>query len=218
MDGVRANLDDLAEARVRLDAITRARTAEEVPLATAVGLLARQRLTGEAPPHAARAGLDAGRAVDRGEGRGRARCAGADDRRPGGLRDAVAPAARGSRPRRADDRADQQPEEGGDEDQGEDEGPDESRRRRDRGRRRRRRDGNALRGSGARRRRGRERPRARPTPTKARRPAAQEGADQARASAVAAQLAGRAGHRLSAIHHPLRRDGRRPASCATRRN
>ena len=50
MDGVRANLDDLAEARVRLDAITRARTAEEVPLATAVGLLARQRLTGEAPP------------------------------------------------------------------------------------------------------------------------------------------------------------------------
>ena len=50
MDGVRANLDDLAEARVRIDAITRARTAEEVPLATAVGLLARQRLTGEAPP------------------------------------------------------------------------------------------------------------------------------------------------------------------------
>src|SRR6187399_776314 len=57
MDGVRANLNDLAEARVRLDAITRARTAEEVPLATAVGLLARQRLTGEEPPHAARAGL-----------------------------------------------------------------------------------------------------------------------------------------------------------------
>ena len=37
MDGVRANLNDLADARVRLDAITRARTAEEVPLATAVG-------------------------------------------------------------------------------------------------------------------------------------------------------------------------------------
>ena len=57
MDGVRANLNDLAEARVRTDAITRARTAEEVPLATAVGLLARERLTGEAPPDAARKGL-----------------------------------------------------------------------------------------------------------------------------------------------------------------
>ena len=58
MEGIRSNLKDLAEARVRLDAITRARTAEEVPLATAVGLLARQRLTGEAPPSAARAGLE----------------------------------------------------------------------------------------------------------------------------------------------------------------
>ncbi|HEY0628076.1 MAG TPA: cobaltochelatase subunit CobT, partial [Sphingomicrobium sp.] len=58
MDGVRANLDNLVEARVRLDAITRARTAEEVPLATAVGLLARQRMTGQAAPAAARAGLE----------------------------------------------------------------------------------------------------------------------------------------------------------------
>jgi len=57
MDGVRDNLDMLAEARIRSDAIGRARTAEEVPLATAVGLLARQRLTGAAPPAAARAGL-----------------------------------------------------------------------------------------------------------------------------------------------------------------
>ena len=57
MDGVRAYLDDLAEARVRGDAITRARTAEEVPLATAVSLLARERLTGQAPPEAARKGL-----------------------------------------------------------------------------------------------------------------------------------------------------------------
>src|SRR5687767_12007650 len=57
MDGVRANLNDLAESRVRLDAITRARTAEEVPLATAVGLLARQRMTGEAPPKPAEPGL-----------------------------------------------------------------------------------------------------------------------------------------------------------------
>jgi cobaltochelatase CobT len=57
MGGVRANLNHLADARVRSDAIVRARTAEEVPLATAVGLLARERLTGEAPPMAALGGL-----------------------------------------------------------------------------------------------------------------------------------------------------------------
>jgi cobaltochelatase CobT len=55
--GVRANLAELAEARVRGDAILRARNAEEVPLATAVGLIARERLSGEPPPKAARAGL-----------------------------------------------------------------------------------------------------------------------------------------------------------------
>ncbi len=57
MNGVRANLAELADARVRTDAIVRARTAEEVPLATAVGLIARERLTGEAPPASAREGL-----------------------------------------------------------------------------------------------------------------------------------------------------------------
>ena len=57
MGGVRDNLNHLTDARVRSDAIVRARTAEEVPLATAVGLLARERLTGEAPPPAALAGL-----------------------------------------------------------------------------------------------------------------------------------------------------------------
>jgi cobaltochelatase CobT len=57
MGGVRANLNQLTDARVRGDAIVRARTAEEVPLSTAVGLLARERLTGEAPPKAALAGL-----------------------------------------------------------------------------------------------------------------------------------------------------------------
>jgi cobaltochelatase CobT len=57
MDGVRANLDHHVEARVRGDAIGRARTAEEVPLATAVGLIARQRLTGTEPPASAAAGL-----------------------------------------------------------------------------------------------------------------------------------------------------------------
>jgi cobaltochelatase CobT len=58
MDGVRGNLAELTEARIRGDAILRARSADEVPLATAIGLLARERLTGDAPPLAARSGLD----------------------------------------------------------------------------------------------------------------------------------------------------------------
>ena len=57
LGGVRENLSRLTDARVRGDAITRARTAEEVPLATAVGLIARERLSGEAPPKSALPGL-----------------------------------------------------------------------------------------------------------------------------------------------------------------
>ena len=57
MGGVRDNLARLTEARVRGDAIVRARNAEEVPLATAVALIARERLTGEAPPRGALGGL-----------------------------------------------------------------------------------------------------------------------------------------------------------------
>ena len=57
MGGVRENLANLTEARVRGDAIVRARTAEEVPLATAVALIARERLTGDAPPASAGPGL-----------------------------------------------------------------------------------------------------------------------------------------------------------------
>jgi len=57
MGGVRENLAQLTDARVRGDAIVRARSAEEVPLSTAIGLIARERLTGEAPPRAALAGL-----------------------------------------------------------------------------------------------------------------------------------------------------------------
>ena len=125
MDGVRANLNDLAEARVRLDAITRARTAEEVPLATAVGLLARQRLTGEEPPATARPGLDL--------------IAPWIEEKAGAELDALAltiddQAAFATLSRRlledldlaADEPSDQQPEEGGDEDQGEEQGPDEA--------------------------------------------------------------------------------------------
>ena len=55
--GIRDNLAQLNEVRVRNDAIVRARTAEEVPLATAVGLIARERLTGDAPPRGALSGL-----------------------------------------------------------------------------------------------------------------------------------------------------------------
>ena len=57
MGGVKENLARLTDARVRADAIVRARTAEEVPLATAVGLIARERLTAETPPKAALPGL-----------------------------------------------------------------------------------------------------------------------------------------------------------------
>ncbi|MEO6434062.1 MAG: cobaltochelatase subunit CobT [Sphingomicrobium sp.] len=57
MSGVRANLSRLTEARVRGNAITAARSIEEVPLATAVALLARERLTGEVPPKAAEGGI-----------------------------------------------------------------------------------------------------------------------------------------------------------------
>src|SRR5205814_9746191 len=57
MGGVKGNLAHLTEARVRGDAIVRARTAEEVPWATAVALIARERLTGETPPRAAAEGL-----------------------------------------------------------------------------------------------------------------------------------------------------------------
>ena len=124
MDGVRANLGDLAEARVRLDSITRARNAEEVPLATAVGLLARQRLTGEAPPNAARAGLDL--------------VAPWIEEKAAAELDSLAltiddQAAFATLSRRLLEDLDlpfedsqQQPDEGGDEDQGEDEGPDDA--------------------------------------------------------------------------------------------
>jgi cobaltochelatase CobT len=58
MAGVRSNLARAVEMRMRTDPITRARSRAEVPLGTAIGLVVRERLTGEAPPEAARAGLD----------------------------------------------------------------------------------------------------------------------------------------------------------------
>ncbi len=126
MEGVRANLSDLVEARVRVDAITRARTAEEVPLATAVGLLARQRLTGEPPPEAARNGLKL--------------VAPWIEEKAGPELDALAltiddQMSFATLSRRLledleladlDEPADETPDEGGDDDQGDDQGPDEA--------------------------------------------------------------------------------------------
>jgi cobaltochelatase CobT len=57
MAGVRANLAQLAEYRLRTDPLVRARNREEVPLGSAIGLMVRERLTGEAPPEAALAGM-----------------------------------------------------------------------------------------------------------------------------------------------------------------
>ena len=125
MDGVRANLGRLAEARLRTDAITRARTRAEVPLATAVGLMARERLTGEAPPAAARPAL--------------AMVAPWIEEQAGADLDALGltiddQAAFATLARRlledldladADERAEETPEEGGEDEQGEDDGPDE---------------------------------------------------------------------------------------------
>jgi cobaltochelatase CobT len=52
MEGVRANLSHALSMRMRSDPIARALAVDEVPLSSAVGLLVRERLTGEAPPTA----------------------------------------------------------------------------------------------------------------------------------------------------------------------
>ncbi len=62
MAGVRQNLDRMTEVRFRTDPIARARTAEEVPMASAMQLIVRERLTGAAPPAAAAAALELVRA------------------------------------------------------------------------------------------------------------------------------------------------------------
>ena len=57
MAGVALNLDRMTEARVKTDAIVRARTADEVPMATALGLVVRERLTGQPIPRLAEASV-----------------------------------------------------------------------------------------------------------------------------------------------------------------
>lgn len=56
--GIRANLDAAVELRTASDPIVRADNAEDVPLPTALSLMLREALTGEAIPERARKGVD----------------------------------------------------------------------------------------------------------------------------------------------------------------
>lgn len=58
MLGVARNLDRMTENRIKGDPIVRARTPDEVPMATALGLIVRERLTGTPPPSLAAAAID----------------------------------------------------------------------------------------------------------------------------------------------------------------
>lgn len=58
MAGMRNNLNAALDHRMQSDPISRAKTSQEVPLSSALELLVRMELTGEAPPLVARAGLD----------------------------------------------------------------------------------------------------------------------------------------------------------------
>ena len=58
MAGVALNLRRMLDVRMKTDPIARARTPDEVPMATAVGLLVRERLTGEPVPASAASGVD----------------------------------------------------------------------------------------------------------------------------------------------------------------
>lgn len=57
MAGVRTNLNHALDLRLKTDAIRRARAADEVPLSTALALKVRERLTGQAIPKEAAAGV-----------------------------------------------------------------------------------------------------------------------------------------------------------------
>ena len=57
MEGVRANLNHALDLRLKSDPLRRARNADEVPLSTALALKVRERLTGQAVPADAAAGM-----------------------------------------------------------------------------------------------------------------------------------------------------------------
>ncbi len=56
--GMRANLDASMDVRIAADPITRAETAEEVPVQTALALLLREKLTGQPVPEVASQGVE----------------------------------------------------------------------------------------------------------------------------------------------------------------
>jgi cobaltochelatase CobT len=58
MAGVAGNLTHALEMRLRTDPITRAQAADEVPISTALSLIARERLTGAPVPEIAAQGVD----------------------------------------------------------------------------------------------------------------------------------------------------------------
>ncbi len=58
MAGVAGNLSHALEMRLRTDPITRAQAADEVPISTALSLIARERLTGAPIPEIAAQGVD----------------------------------------------------------------------------------------------------------------------------------------------------------------
>lgn len=58
MKGAKGNLSAALEMRMRSDPISRAQNRDEVPISTALALLAREKLTGEAPPEGTIKGLD----------------------------------------------------------------------------------------------------------------------------------------------------------------
>ena len=57
MEGVRVNLNHALELRLKSDPLRRARSADEVPLSTALALKVRERLTGQPVPKEAAAGV-----------------------------------------------------------------------------------------------------------------------------------------------------------------
>lgn len=58
MQGVAANLNQALDMRLRTDPIIRAQAADEVPISTALSLIVRERLTGQAVPEIAAPGVD----------------------------------------------------------------------------------------------------------------------------------------------------------------
>jgi cobaltochelatase CobT len=126
MPGVRANLAELTDARVRADAIGRARTAEEVPLATALGLLARERLSGDPPPRLAETGLQLVREwiEERAGGELDALALALDDQ--GAFAALVRKLLEDLELSAAADPSEDEPDEGGEDEEGEDSGEDDS--------------------------------------------------------------------------------------------